>query len=169
MRGSLLEAQEQISALKEFSAVEFSAELSHTLLKFVLTLSVFESIFHGNKKFLKKKPYEQIELSWAKPYFDFFVDRYVTDGKMNSKFDLFFQDQHNDEQWVIEKLLNPGTTSETERFLVVFKISYRFRNNLLHGNIGKAVRELDQYDDCFKKIIEFMVCLIEKLVELEEG
>lgn len=168
MRVLLLEAKKQISGLKDFSEAKFSAEFSHTLLEFVLTFSVFESIFDDNKKFLAKKPYKQIEPGWTKPFFDFFVKRYVTDGSMDPKFASLFQDQRDDEQWVREKLLNPGTTSETDMFLVVFKISYRFRNNLLHGNMGKAVRELDQYDECFKKIIEFMLCLIGKLVELED-
>ena len=166
MRISLTEAQKRVTALTEFSMAELTADLNHTLLEFVLTYSTFESLFGGNREFLSKKPYQDLDLMWSKPYFDFFVDRYVSNGATNSKFKRHFQNE-TDENWVKEKLLSKGSASTESMFLVVFKIAYRFRNNFLHGNKGKAVYELPQHSDNFKQITKFMQHLMHEIIKKE--
>lgn len=163
MRVSLSEAQMQIAALDELSRAKLSDEQNRVLLSFVLTYSAFESIFGGNGDFLNKKPYIGLDLNWSKRYFDFFVKRYVANGTINGRISRHFQN-NNDEQWVKERLLCSGAVPADEMFLTVFKIAYRFRNNFLHGNGGKAVYELPQYIDCFKNITEYMQFLMKQLV-----
>ena len=166
MRVSLSVAQRQIAALEELSKAKLPDEQNRVLLVFVLTYSAFESLFGGSADFISEKPYIGLDLNWSKRHFDFFVKRYVTNESINSKFNRHFRNSH-DEQWVKKRLLCSGALPADEMFLTVFKIAYRFRNNLLHGNEDKAIDQLPQYIDCFKNITEFMQCLMKRLVSKE--
>jgi hypothetical protein len=169
VRISLSEAERRLNYLNEILSSEFSNEFIHTLLMFVLTFSTFESIYDYNRKTNDhlKKLCKASEQTWTKPYFDFFVKRYVSDGNTNSKFREHFQTT-NDEEFVKKHLLNALSATCEDMLLSTFKISYRFRNNLLHGNSGKASYELSQYEECFNEITGFMQNLMWELLKREE-
>ncbi|GHV28801.1 hypothetical protein FACS1894167_06820 [Synergistales bacterium] len=58
-------------------------------------------------------------------------------------------------------LLNPQNVDIKRKVEVVLKISYRFRDNLYHGN--KEYDEINSYSTCFKKINEFVKLLLQDI------
>lgn len=135
-------------------------DLSKALVNLVLLFNSFES---------KTKWYRYIEkFDLEKIYyleiFNYFKRRYVTDNKINEKFNGLFRDSYfspdnldeNDNESrnkkrVIECLLG-NNNQDKEKLATCLIIAYRFRNNIFHGK--KHICELENYLGCYKVIIE---------------
>ncbi len=82
-----------------------------------------------------------------KPYLEYFVTRYTTEGTVNPRFaQLNFR--HNDREQLVKDVLE-GVESDLHKVvLAILIIVYRYRNNLFHGE--KAVERLQDQVDNFK-------------------
>jgi len=139
----------------------------------LLTFSNFESMFNGPKVFLPRNtpttPFTNIDCSFADVAFDFFVKRYITNLEVNNNFtdELWKPYPTNAEKKDAEEvghILKNKNASGTDKTKAVYRISYRFRDNLLHGNPGKETHRLKDYEHCFCKINDFMFQLMNQLV-----
>lgn len=135
--------------------------LRSTIIKFVCYFNLFESYLCENNiehwyKFFNKYT---IDESLINEYFEFFYNRYVEKNKVNDNFNGF--SKYVKEPY-LEELKN-DLIQKQNKSKSILSISYYFRNNLYHGH--KSVCELDRYEQCFGKIIDFLSKIMESSKE----
>lgn len=96
---------------------------------------------------------------WFKPQLDHFVNRYVTDGKTNKKFDDLHLRRGDDPDLVKAVLLGQNKNSKDELSACLI-IVYRFRNNFFHGL--KWAYGLKEQQENFEQSIELLKNCIER-------
>ncbi len=65
--------------------------------------------------------------------YEYFFNRYVTNGQTNERFNSLNLRENDRPQFVQETLLDPNS-NESHKILTCIIIVYRLRNNLFHGN-----------------------------------
>lgn len=168
MRIEKSEAKRRAEYLQMFLSRTLNSELRDTLLRFFMTFSNFEAMFGEQRELLQGSPFNNIDYSFAATAFNFFVKRYITDGNMNSKYTValwrgnYMNDAVSQE---VEPILKNENASGKDKVRAVYRIAYRFRDNLLHGNDGKETSKLPEYERCFCIINDFMFQLMKQLIE----
>lgn len=135
--------------------------LRSTIVKSVCYFNLFESYLYENNikhwyEFFNKFT---IDESMINEYFEFFYNRYVDNNNVNEKFNGFYglvKDNY------LSQLKN-DLIQKQNKSKSVLSISYYFRNNLYHGH--KAICELDRYEQCFGKITDFLLKVMESSKE----
>lgn len=165
-----MKAQLEFALLKDNN---LSTNEQHQLVTFLLVFNVFEArLFkdgRGVSNLLISICNDLVNEQWFcisdfQDYIDFFKNRYVKDEnkfhqlQLTGKIDDLSTDKGN------AKAVLYGEEASNEKVLrCCFCIAYRFRNNLFHGN--KDVLGLNAYCDCFNKIMNFIVLLMEKMID----
>jgi len=167
------DASKRVVYLQNFLTHKYSSRLKDAILRLILIFSNFESVFGEPKKFLHNNDsdtFADIDCSFADIAFEFFVERYITDGQVNGKFMLTLWKNGYQSDGIarrVERILINENPSGADRVLAVYRIAYRFRNNLLHGNEGKETHRLKDYECCFCKVNDFMLQLMKQLIQKE--
>jgi len=163
------EDNERIKGSKEKS----EKPLKDELLKLLLNFNIFETKEYSFFNFCHKNKYK-ISCK-LKKVFDFFRNRYVTNGVINNNFQCLFnkdhvKDKNNNKNKDIYARIEKREKETSEILLnndigksyqAVENIVYRFRNNLFHGNAEKQIDFLYGYYDCFVNINKFFKTIFE--------
>ncbi len=64
---------------------------------------------------------------------DYWTDRYIDNGKTNSRFDALKLDHRVDRKTFVKDILLNPASPPLETFTALLLIAYRLRNNLFHG------------------------------------
>ena len=155
---------------------EFDSSLRLTLLKFVMLFNVFE---HnelkneiGNKQNLSElsKKYNEIkkiDKKIIKDFLDFFTIRYIKNGELTDDFNNLFRDfEKCDDEISLLKSYTGKIDDYQNLMFLSLRISYRFRDNLYHGN--KVLSTLSENKECFEKINVFLFSVLKQLHDKED-
>ena len=126
--------------------------LRFAISKFVCYFNLFESFLYTTRigpwyLFCKSC---KIKENVVSKYFNFFYDRYITNGKINNEFEDLCK--HVEKKY--KDILKKNLTNKINKNYAVLSISYYFINYLFHGH--KKISELDKFIDSFNMITDFL-------------
>ncbi len=140
------------------STNEKDLELNTILVKFMYIFNIYEREMINEQKYgeLKKTKFLIKNKENIYNIFFFFLKRYVKENKITQSFwDLYtYGKDKKAKQKIINILLKGKENNLGQMFEASLSISYRFRNNLYHGN--KRLEYFGEYTNCFEKIIDFI-------------
>lgn len=103
----------------------------------------------------------KLEIDKLRSIFNYFRDRYLEDGRTNSKFDgLKFRTRGGDivAKELVKNTLEVDNPAEKDIADSLLIIVYRFRNNMFHGikTLGKIVSQEENFHYLNKILIHFL-------------
>lgn len=130
---------------------DFSENDLLSIKDFSLIWNVFENVVCNNNcsvgRLTERLLPVQFEFDEFTGSFEYFKDRYVTDGAVNDRFEhLNFR--NSDRRELVEEVLLGNNNEISSKVLALSIIVYRFRNNLFHGL--KEIQFIDQQQANFE-------------------
>jgi len=92
-------------------------------------------------------------------FLKYFVDRYISNGETNHRFDRLNL-RRNDRRELVEAVLKGNETSPEKILLAILIIVFRYRNNLFHGE--KSIYELPDQIDNFRNANQLLMFFMER-------
>ena len=140
-------------------------ELQSLIIKFVCYFNLFECFISEKNipHWFKFHERFYVDESILDDCFKFFKNRYITDGSTNKDFEDLCKNVDKKYRNELERNLRQGKN----KLHVLLSISYYFRNNLYHGH--KALCQLKDYTNCFKKISNFIYDIMKNAREKNNG
>lgn len=172
---------------------KLNSELKDVILKFLFTFNIFESEFFEEPKSddsesNKKSEYKRVSqreneiqnicnennypVSILEKFQSHFCEVYLDNNEWSDRFRSLKYSNHNkngfneNDMEHIYDFLN-CSLENNKRFAIknALMISYKFRNNLFHGN--KEIQDLKDFKDDFIEITNFLILLMEYLDKIE--
>jgi hypothetical protein len=122
-----------------------------------LGLSRIEKFIKGNSQNVN------INNSVIDSVFSYFQNRYITTGRINSKFEKLFRPQDSNWKARLISILTDNQMSSTtkEKIFGILIIAYRIRNNSFHGT--KELPEIVDQKETFEHLNNFLMNFLDKL------
>ena len=165
---------------------KLSCELKKSMLKFLFAFNVFESEFFEEPKYdesgkkeitpvreriIKLQEFcKDFPMKYLESFQSYFSSIYIENNAWTDRFKTLRKDEYNkngydDEEmgYLYDFLTLPIDDAKNKKFGVkrALLLSYKFRNNLFHGE--KDIRNLEKYKEDFEEIASFLIKLMDYL------
>jgi len=94
-------------------------------------------------------------------HLEYFTERYVLNNRANYHFDSLFNGQTNASRELVHQVLSGTNLNSDDIVVACIIISYRFRNNLFHGN--KEIRLIHHQRNNLNVAISVMALFLDNI------